>query len=621
MTRQLAGWTNLAVWWFTLGLAGCSAGEVISAVDAGRGAGPVPDGATQSLDAAVAVPEDGNALPDTGVPPEYGSSGLEAADEACFDGLDNDGDGRSDCGDASCQANVPSCCVGTSSSICCLPSETVLLPYESCGADLGSCDAVTAAFDVFGTARPRVEVVGRDAAPTFLPGGQSDDGGVLFPGRLDPRTGSIRLRAQVASSVVPPIDALDALAVGLVDAQAEPATLSRVFPAVAFVISRNRQEVGLVIAGETVERWPLPDEAFHEYELVVSPDGTIRFTSDWATDPIDARAVLALDGSLRMAAYGRSANPGGTGSPAPVRARLLSLVTEACDMPAALHRADDPVTVAANGEHLVLERPHVLRYDDGSGVQDWMVLEVDGEIHLARRGPEGYVLSTSYGTPALRDPGEEWAADAVSDPVLRWTGTQLELWFTGWSGQVGTVARALFETESGRFEFDRAVLRPEDHPSVSSFDHAAPFDLGEALHVVVRERRGAGHRLALYALSEDGASFVQELVASREDLFAFDRDEVASPAVLFREGAYRLYYAGRRGTRWSIGLLVSHDGTLWRAPVDGALLRGDGEGFDAIGVRDPAPLIEPDGSLSLYFTGVDGARARIGHARQPAPGG
>jgi len=89
-----------------------------------------------------------------------------------------------------------------------------------------------------------------------------------------------------------------------------------------------------------------------------------------------------------------------------------------------------------------------------------------------------------------------------------------------------------------------------------------------------------------------------------DDAFALDRDEVASPAFVEVDGTWRLYYAARRGQRWSIGLLVSRAGTAWR-DLD-AVLEPRGNGFDALSVRDPAPWVTTNGDVQLYYVASDG---------------
>jgi hypothetical protein len=110
---------------------------------------------------------------------------------------------------------------------------------------------------------------------------------------------------------------------------------------------------------------------------------------------------------------------------------------------------------------------------------------------------------------------------------------------------------------------------------------------------------------------------------------AFDVDEVAAPALVAYRGLLRLYYAGRRGTRWAIGLMVSEDGIHWWPANGGApILTGSGAAmaFDALSVSDPDPVVvDPnpdvhgDEELRLYYTGSDGVNMAIGLARLRIP--
>ena len=101
----------------------------------------------------------------------------------------------------------------------------------------------------------------------------------------------------------------------------------------------------------------------------------------------------------------------------------------------------------------------------------------------------------------------------------------------------------------------------------------------------------------------------------------FDRDEVADPNLVVIDGVARVLYAGRRGTRWSIGSIVASPDFTHFAPVDVAPLLGpSASGFDALGVSEPL-LVRRDDVDWLYFAGTDGARRGVGVARQDVLGG
>ena len=105
---------------------------------------------------------------------------------------------------------------------------------------------------------------------------------------------------------------------------------------------------------------------------------------------------------------------------------------------------------------------------------------------------------------------------------------------------------------------------------------------------------------------DGGARGQTHLYTARTTTIRFDADDVDDPAVVLYDHVYRLYYAGRLGSRWSIGMLIAADLHYWRPALDGdAILAADGDGLDAVSVRGPAPLVE-DGHVSLYYVGSDG---------------
>ena len=102
----------------------------------------------------------------------------------------------------------------------------------------------------------------------------------------------------------------------------------------------------------------------------------------------------------------------------------------------------------------------------------------------------------------------------------------------------------------------------------------------------------------------------------RDDAQAFDRDELAAPH-LWRDthGVLRLFYAGRRGSRWSIGLAIANRLDFVERFGESALLAGSGVGADALGARAPAILDHGGGEYTLLYSGLDGASERLTFAR------
>ena len=570
-------------------------------------------GDREASDAASGGEIDAAQVPGTSEYDEAAS--IDAARGGCFDGEDNDSDGRSDCDDRSCQENVSSCCVGASNDVCCEEGPAAALEFAACAPSLATCLDPTMAI-VFGSPAPSVRV---DAArATLLPGGFESDSGVLMSRSLDPRGGVQRVEAQIASPLTAPeADRVEYIAVGFVDAEITPERIARVTPVASVTISRNRREIMLNLFGEVAQRWPLTTDAPVRYSLELDPAGQVRLSTD--PNILSAERPLAVSGPVRALVYGRTVNPAGSEPPA----RLLSLGVSStrCDMPSALVRRTDTVVPAPLGEVTwadeisSIAQPDVLRYGADDTVR--MVLMVDGEVHLAEPNDGGFVLLSNPGTSALPALADDWAADGVSAPALAYEDSELVLYFTGWADGRGTIARAVFADATASFT-GAAPVPGLAATSDAHYSAAAPFLIGAAPHAIVRVDGPEGHRLALFALDE--TSGARELGTVRTptagDPFAFDHDEVDTPAVVRRDGVYRVYFSGRRGTRWSIGVVVSDDGLYWRDPTPGAILSGRGDGFDALSVRDPA-LDLVDGALRLYYTGGDGTVDRIGGATAP----
>lgn len=557
---------------------------------------------------------------DAGVPSpgraEFDELAADASEAraACFDGIDNDGDGVYDCADASCQRNVRSCCVGRASGACCTDGEEQTLTATGCVGPLADCAIAGVPFATFGAPGPIAREL--DGVPVVLPGGRESDAGAVLSRALDPRAGALRLEARIAA----PLDGgapegVEAVGVGLIDARIDVTQLSRPVPIAGLIVSRDRGEVLLVVAGDVVHRAPLTTDAAVDYTLELAPTGEVRLSS--TPSVIEASARVAYTSSLRALVYGRTADPAAV---APARLERLRVVPSVCDIPSALDRPSAPSVPAPAADpswasvHGLIGEPDVLRYVDVRGEpQVRMALMVDGELHLAVPGAGGFVLTHPIGEPPLARPTVPWAADGVSDPALLYRADRLEVLFTGWASGRGTIGRAIYDDGLEAFGAPLEVAGLEA-TELASFRAAETFEIHGTLHVVVRVDDGTTHRLALYRLT-GAAEHLADLHAPRtDDTFAFDRDEIDGPAVLLRDGVFRLYYAGRRGTRWSLGMLVSDDGTsFWHEPVGVPVLGPSGRGLDALGVRDPA--FDDDGTrLRVYYAADDGRVIRIAAA-------
>nr|MDQ3036962.1 hypothetical protein [Myxococcota bacterium] len=264
-----------------------------------------------------------------------------------------------------------------------------------------------------------------------------------------------------------------------------------------------------------------------------------------------------------------------------------------------------------------------------------------GAIWIAHPdGAGGFVVPGS--TPVLT--AGDWAPGGVGDPELVAQGDRWMLLFTAIDLDGSRrIARVVGEAGFGETFAPSAITDlvtlplDDDEGRIVALDGPSAATIGGELWVAARAiREGGTSSLVLLRRGADASSDFElgsvcgTGCASLDDAsaspvhragdrgeLAFDYDEVAAPALVSHGGVHRLYYAGRRGTRWAIGLLVTYDMAFFREGNDGApILSASGAGPDALGVRDPEPWID-GGLLTLFHTGTDGVATHVLTATQP----
>ncbi|UJR79295.1 hypothetical protein [Sandaracinus amylolyticus] len=628
---------------------GCDDDEDGAAVD-GPDAGALDAGAWPRTDGGFAGDDAGPAYPGEDSPP---------TGAGCFDFVDGDGDDELDCDDPDC-ASTPVCCVGRSSESCCRAATPRTIAFSGCsGTGSDALLACAPGATLFGSPAPEL----RDFA--FYPnGGDRYDSGIVLAGTVDPRVSRLAIEARVEAADT--CDrCLDSVAVGLTSSTATLGATSLVDADVAVMVSAASGELRLVIGGAVARALPLAEVrsmlgagpvAAISYRLETTTNGRATLIGSTSSaggpwTPLFTDVPFAPRGPARVLAWGRASNRG-PGDPPPAHLRALELSEGTCDAPASLARATDVILPDAidpwwtSGERT--RAPSVVTYEDQSGERRArMAFLYQGRIHAAA-GIDGGRFR------ALADPGDPesamiapgaapWLA-AVADPALvRGADHRWQLWFTAIAEDGTTsVARAdgagidsLLMGEPAR------VLAPTSElDTTTGWDSPSVIRTAGGRTLLAARRRDADGttEVALFVIDESGAPFpadttiydpsagevrADEHIVRRATGIAtdFDADEVAAPALIEYGGVLRLYYAGRRGTRWSIGVMLSQDGVHWREGNGGrAILAGSGAGFDALSTNDPAPVVEGT-ELRLYYTGTDGVRDAIGLARHAIPEG
>lgn len=560
---------------------------------------------------------------DAGAEADRSNPGLYAA--ACLDGMDQNGSGGADCSDPSCSA-AASCCVGSSDVSCCTTALATVDLHFACTT--GTCDTLSG-FTTFGDVGP-VQTTDGAFAPESDHGA---DSGAILPAELDPRASIVSITASLG--VPATTSDVDAIAVGLVAGGPS----AHVVPLAAIVVSAARRQVLLLLGESVAGVAPAPtDGALHEYTLSIDPSGAVLA----AGEGLALRATVPLPSSpVHAAFFGRATNPGSLPSALPARIGALRVTASGCDQPAALTRIGPITIVDETGAALLATATDPSLAIGGATTALAFTARAmgsgAGSIFVAVRESDGsfHVRAPTTGTQPLLAPA---AGDAFESPALGYSGGVWTLYGT----RVHAGVRSIFVSTSSAD--DVLTLRaPSDitvPDLIGDLDSPAPVP-EDPTHVVARFVSGTASdvapgtaELVLLTLDTSGASAAPltgvcgadsscsggartqaHLYAARTASIAFDADEVADPAIVLYDHVYRLYYAGRLGSRWSIGMLIAADLGYWRPANQGTpILSADGSGFDAVSVRAPAPLVE-NGDLALYYQGSDGDTQTIALAQ------
>ena len=539
---------------------------------------------------------------DTGRPPGEREE-ADFATNACFNGLDDDANSAIDCEDRSSCGATAYCCVGESRAECCAGATTTIdQRFDACvSSDPTVCIASATRFG-----GPHPTIVGG----AFVPFGDAlGDSGLALGEPLDLTRDRVVLEATFEASADgcgTAVNCVDVIGLGV---GAIPGIQSHLVPDVAVAVRPSRGDYALLVGGEVLASRELPDGPA-DYALTLAPDGTVELSVDDGS-PIIGRYFPLPERSALL--YGRTHNLNSESAPA--RAASVQVRVAQCDVLDHLARgatAELPPESSGWGE----ARAPSVAVD---GARTLAAFAVADAIHLAEQEPiAGWTLlgSGTIDAPVLVPP----SGDAYDDPELVVGADAYTLFFTH---------RALGETTIGRadggpgFGTDFALSA-----TVIPSELVAPREptylawSGAHFLAVVDDDAGNGTRIVLLR-SADGLTFEYAMgslpnsiiAAQTDNLGHFAADEVSGPDLAVdNAGIIRLYYAGRRGSRWSIGLLVSGDGSVWRDPNGGtAILTSDGEGYDGAHVSCPSVVFE-SGEVALYFEASDGNARTIGRA-------
>ncbi len=546
-------------------------------------------------------------------------AGFVGDPSSCWDGMDNDGNLESDCEDASC-LGAPACGLGSGTQ--CASEATTSFVASSCGDEPATPTCLAASVTPFGSPAPWV-VSGR-----LHPGGDDYDSGLVLDDALSPRSRRVVMTGTFGAPTCPPgvSSCLEYAAFGVSETPTF-GTTTRVHPTAALLLSLARHELALVIGDATIERWPF-DDASPEWTLDLRPTGEVVVSN---AGMILRRAPYAPPATAAAIIYGRNINraddePGGAGL------ESFSMSTSLCDIPDAWSSRDPLTVVDPSGEPIdvsTLRAPSVRRGGDGVLYLALEAAAASGQSRIVVAAEDGsdtrFALQHPSDSQVLAAADTSAGVTRVGDPELYWDDatSTWHLFFTGDFGDEQRIGHASGDNLSSMTFTDWVVTPSGNVRAVAQPSVARSYD--EHFILAARTSHDDGEALAIYvATAAEGpyeahaGSLAMETFRSGGDRSGFDADEVGAPSLRVVGSAYHLYFAGRHGTRWGIGVWTSAELVYWRPVTKSrALLHGDGNGFDALGTRDPEILVEGE-ATRLFYLGDDGNLTGMGVASRPS---
>jgi sucrose-6-phosphate hydrolase SacC (GH32 family) len=212
---------------------------------------------------------------------------------------------------------------------------------------------------------------------------------------------------------------------------------------------------------------------------------------------------------------------------------------------------------------------------------------------------------------------------AVGDPELIELSDGYAIFFTGHeSGGRPSIGRVDIDADLEPL-VDASPIQVATGESVEGHEISQPtvwqHDPATWVMIARATENGIAHLRALRS-DDGGANWYHhrtsalEMLTSRDGTptsSSFDADDIGHPSLVVYNGAWQLFYTGRRGTRSSIGVLLSDDLVNWRFHQPGVpVLAPAASDDEQVGVLAGDVVIESFG-VSMVYTADDGYQQRL----------
>jgi len=225
---------------------------------------------------------------------------------------------------------------------------------------------------------------------------------------------------------------------------------------------------------------------------------------------------------------------------------------------------------------------------------------------LSHSSNSQYVWQRSPLNPVVKATGEFLLA---LDPSVLYDSAhgRYDMWFMG-KNPTYTSSFAIYHARST----DRATWLIDPTGPVLYPDSLGSYDSDVRGPCVIRDKagykmyflaQGVGGYTFGVATSADGVMWTKypgNPILSKGPSGSWESQAVGFPNVIFHGSTYYLWYGGSDGNTGSIGLATSMDGLTWTKYANNPVLEASAEGWDALGVGQPAVALANGKFYMLY---------------------
>jgi predicted GH43/DUF377 family glycosyl hydrolase len=237
--------------------------------------------------------------------------------------------------------------------------------------------------------------------------------------------------------------------------------------------------------------------------------------------------------------------------------------------------------------------------------------------------PDGIAWTKNAANPVVDlGPLGTWDDFGIAESGAYYDGSIFHLWYS--SGDA-IVTRTGYATSPDGIAWTKSPANPViDFAPAGSWDEinvhqpSVIYDNGE--YRMWYAGRNATINKIGYATSPDGITWTKKPSKPVLDTGpgAWEQTDVSDPSVLYNGSAYMMWYTGQDATaRDRIGFADSLDGITWNKHISNPIVDlGLAGSWDSVYVYAPTVIFN-GGSYQMWFAGYNGTNVRIGYATSP----